>query len=396
MTAPVKFYWSGQAGAPACTGTAGALITLLDAILKDGYNTKSVASITQAAGVATVTTSTNHGLAVGDPQVISGAGQAGYNGEFAVKTIVDATHFTLAVDAATVTPATGTISTKIAPAGWTKAFTGTNLAVYQSADSGSTQIPLRIDDTNAQYSGITGYLSMSDVNTGTESWFAAYWKKSSSSDSVARPWVAVADGKTLHLFIGWNQTVGSTPMYSHYVFGDLASYVTSDAYAAMLCAHSANNPGTLGTDTGTLAAGNIGSALSTSAGVKVARSLFGSAASARYLRAISAAGGLSVGNNASGADSNSFGGVQIADNGLHFVPVLLTEYDAGATKYPLRGESRGHYHILENLPAVGVNGFTLLSGLAGLTGRTMLLLRTGAGSTPTDCREGIDITGPWQ
>jgi hypothetical protein len=236
---------------------------------------------------------------------------------------------------------------------------------------------------------------MSDVNTGTESWFAAYWKKSSSSDSVARPWVAVADSKTLHLFIGWNQTVGSTPMYSHYVFGDLSSYVTSDAYAAMLCGHSATNPATLGTDTGTLAACNLGSSLSTSVGVKVARSLYGTASSARYLRALSMAGGLSVGNNGSGADTNAFVGVQIADNGLHFVPVILPEYDAAATKYPLRGESRGHFHIIENLPAVGVNGYYLASGLAGLTGRTMLLVKIGAGSSPTECREAIDITGPW-
>ena len=395
MTAPVKFYWSGQPGAPALSGQAGTLITLLDAILKDGYNVKSVSSITQTAGVATVTTSTNHGLAVGDPQVISGASQAGYNGEFVIKTVPAVNQYTIAVDSGTVSPATGTISAKIAPAGWTKAYTGTNKEVYKSADTGSTQIPLRVDDSNAQYAAVTGYITMSDVDTGTESWFAAYWKKSSSSDSVARPWVAVADAKTLHLFVGWNQTVGATPMYSHYVFGDLASYVASDAYAAMLCAHSASGPSALGVDVGTLACGNIGSSLSTSVGVKVARSLYGTAASTRYLRAISSAGGLSVGNTASGADTNSFVGTQYADNGLHFVPVVLAEYDSVAAKYPLRGECRGLYHILENLPAVGVNGFTLLTGLTGLPGRTMLLIKTGAGTGPTDCREGVDLTGAW-
>ena len=388
----VKNFFSTDPGAPTCTGEAGSMVALLYAILSTGYNSKTV-TLAQTAGVATGTCS-NHNFRVGQVLLISGATPTAYNGEFTVLTVPTTSTFTFAIASGTASPATGTITAIVAAANWTRAFTAANKAVWQSAEVGASQLPLQVLDANAQYSTVTGFISMSDVDTGTESWHAGYWKKSSSSDNVQRPWVAVADGKTLHLFIGWNQIVGSTPMYSHYVFGDLASYVTSDAYAAMLCAHSASGPATLGTDVGTLAACNIGSTLSTSVGVKVARALTGAASSARYLRAISAAGGLSAGNFASGADANS-PAAQPADNSLGFVPVLLCEYDSALTKYMRRGDSRGHYHVTEYLQPVGVNGFTLYTGLTGLTGRSMLMVKTGAGATPTECREAIDITGPW-
>jgi hypothetical protein len=69
---------------------------------------KSVTALTQSNGIATATV-TSHGYSDGDPVTIAGANQAGYNG---LKNIsyVDANTFTFEVDAATVTPATGTIT----------------------------------------------------------------------------------------------------------------------------------------------------------------------------------------------------------------------------------------------------------------------------------------------
>lgn len=71
-------------------------------------NSVSVTSITLSGGVATVTTSTAHGLLDGDPVNISGADQSNYNGIFHA-TFVSATIFTIPVTAGTITPATGTI-----------------------------------------------------------------------------------------------------------------------------------------------------------------------------------------------------------------------------------------------------------------------------------------------
>ena len=388
----VRNYISTDTGAPTITGTAGSMCTFLTAILSTGYNSKTI-TITQTGGVATATCN-NHGFRALQVLLVSGATPSAYNGEMTVLSVPTANTFTFAVPAATASPATGTITAIVEGAGWNMPYSGTNKQVWKSAESGASGIPLRIDDSNAQYAALNSYITMSDVDTGSESWFAPYWKKSSTSDSTARPWVAIADGKTLHLFIGWNQTIGSYPIYSHYVFGDLASYVVGDVYQAMLCGHSASAPAGLGVDVGTLACGNWGSSLSTSVGVKVARALTGGASSTRYLRALSMAGALSVGNTASGADTTSASGTQPADNGVHFYPVSLGEYD-GLSKFPIRGDSRGHFHIIESSIAVGVNGFSLYPGPINLTGRTLLLIRTGAGTGPTDCREAIDLTGPW-
>lgn len=69
---------------------------------------KSVTTLTQVAGVATATVAA-HGYADGDPVLIAGANQSGYNGTVNIS-YVDANTFTYTVASATVTPATGTIT----------------------------------------------------------------------------------------------------------------------------------------------------------------------------------------------------------------------------------------------------------------------------------------------
>lgn len=71
-------------------------------------SSKSVTSITLDGTTATVTTSTAHGLADGDPVKISGANQSGYNGIWQIR-YVSTTIFTIEVAAGLTTPATGTI-----------------------------------------------------------------------------------------------------------------------------------------------------------------------------------------------------------------------------------------------------------------------------------------------
>ena len=70
----------------------------------------SVSSMTQAAGVATVNTATAHGYRAAETVPLAGAAQAGYVGDFPVLAVLSATAFTVAVDAGTATPATGTIT----------------------------------------------------------------------------------------------------------------------------------------------------------------------------------------------------------------------------------------------------------------------------------------------
>ena len=118
---------------------------MLDAVLVDGYNTVSVADIVRSGSTATVTTAANHGLSPGDSATIMGAEQADYNIE-AVVSVVDATHFTYTVANSPATPATGTITVKRSPAGFAKAFSGTNKAAYRSNDLSGSRPYLQVID----------------------------------------------------------------------------------------------------------------------------------------------------------------------------------------------------------------------------------------------------------
>lgn len=69
----------------------------------------SVSSLTQSAGVATCTTSTDHGLADDDWVYIEGANETEYNGVVQV-TVTGSTTFTYTVDSGATSPATGTIT----------------------------------------------------------------------------------------------------------------------------------------------------------------------------------------------------------------------------------------------------------------------------------------------
>ena len=90
----------------------------------------------------------------------------------------------------------------MAPLGWEKTFSGTNKAVYRSLDPTTNQFILRVDDTNAQYAAVTMYETMSNVDTGTGASVTKYWKKSSTSDTTARPWYAIGNKKSHILLNG--------------------------------------------------------------------------------------------------------------------------------------------------------------------------------------------------
>lgn len=74
----------------------------------------AVTSVTRSAAVATVTTTTAHGLKTGDVVTLAGAAQAEYNLTVDV-TVLSTTQFTFPVSGSPVTPATGTIT--VTPSG---------------------------------------------------------------------------------------------------------------------------------------------------------------------------------------------------------------------------------------------------------------------------------------
>ena len=174
----VKLFRSTDAGAPTIGAAAGSLIAALDACLVTGYGAVTVNTLSVVSGVATTIVSAGHGLTMagstGPVMRIAGATPSGLNGDWRV-TVVNSTTFTFATTAADGT-ASGTITAQRAPAGWEKAFSGTNLAAYRSTDLAATGCYLRVNDpagSGGTYKAYaTGYATMSDIDTGTDSFIS--------------------------------------------------------------------------------------------------------------------------------------------------------------------------------------------------------------------------------
>jgi hypothetical protein len=84
---------SSQVGAPVLSGSAGALRAVIKACLVDGFGAGSVASITVAAGVATVAFSGSHPYRVGSVIQIAGAATNYATAATCVKRVQRYTHF---------------------------------------------------------------------------------------------------------------------------------------------------------------------------------------------------------------------------------------------------------------------------------------------------------------
>lgn len=238
MSNPVAVHWfdSTMAGVPALSGTAGTLINVLDACLIDGFNLVTLASVVVASGVATATL-TGHGFLDHTVVLIAGATPSGLNGEQRIARI-DANTFTWDATGISDQTATGTITAKMAPVGWSQAYSDTNKAVYARTDLAATAMVLRVDDTPAQYPTLILYESMSTVDAGTgpaPTSGSLYTAKSSTANSTARPWRLIADDRALYLFIDAG-SLGSGFRSGLFV-GDLNTYVGADAYHAALIAH---------------------------------------------------------------------------------------------------------------------------------------------------------------
>ncbi len=347
----IQFFHSAQSGAPVNAGTAGYGISLLDACLVTGFGSKNVSSITVAANVATVTTVTAHGFAVDEAVLIAGANESVFNGTFRVLSAPSSTTLTFALTTA-LTEATGTITVKMAPLGWEKVYTGTNKAAYRSQDVTGTRLYLRADDTNAQYLTVTMYETMSDIDTGTGG-TTLYWKKSSTSDTTARPWQLIGNGSVFYWFSDWNASYPLKP--NGYVFGDFPSVKAGDAYRCLLIGHSVNNP-----DYAYICHFHIARGTANTDGQRIARSYSQLGAAVAFYKEC-----------ASNNSTMGYGSATLypsgADNGLHLVPVHV--FEGGTNAY--RGRMPGLFVPIENTQGV----FPALDRTVTVDGKRYLAMR---------------------
>lgn len=393
----IKVYTNLDQGAPTLTGQLGTLLTVLQAVLVDGYGSVPVASINRSGSLVTVVTAAGHGLAPEVMTVIAGAAQADYNGEHQV-TVVDPTTFTYNIAATPTTPATGTITAKRAPAGFATAYTGSNKSVYRSNDLSGTRKYLQVIDDGAGSSAgnleavVRGFDTMSSTNLGTGAFpsigllpLGYIVRKSNSNDSTSRPWTIITDGLLFYFWVQPDQPSSggvTNPQYTHSLcFGDAVSYKVGDTSHCVIGASMQQNYPYPTAGIGVMNSGFTGPTEISTASLTMAKDVTETAEAKAY--------NLVGGNN----NVVPSGNVRIqypnaADNGLYITAIQLLQSSPTA----LRGVMPGIYESLHG-PYTHRGGDTL-SNVTGLAGRKLRWMP--AYNSSQIGGHFIDVTGPWR
>lgn len=395
-------------GAPVLNGVAGSIAALLRACLQNGYNVQSPTSVVVSAGVATATYASAHGYSTNRVILVAGAGTSAVNGK---KRVISITTNALTFDAEGVADGAvaGTITTKMAPLGFTEIFTGTNLAAFKSDDTaGLSRSVLRIDDTATTYARVISYESMADINTGTgpmptatQLSGGAYIVKSTTANATDRPWILVGDGRLFYL---WTYPGTSTGRKTLFCWGEAISLRASDAFATVVAGFNSSATGTAYYDIGLSAPGDTGSTLTASSlmgnistsiatvltqrGVdQLSPSVLTSAFS---VVAVAAGGskpmsGASTAINTSAYPSEVCGGFILFQVGFH--------KHRQAVPSEMRGWFPGLFHSAHNLAVMEMSE---VSGVASAPGRVFIVVPVTDGSNLTDGRVALDMIGPWR
>lgn len=390
-TKKTKSFDSGMVGASALSGTAGALIAILNDVLVTGFGLQTASSVVVASGIATATFATAHPYRVDTVALIAGATPSGLNGEKRILAVVSDKIVTFDATGITDGTATGTITSKVAPAGWTKVFTGTNLAAYKSASVEGTGCYLRVDDTGTTVARVRGYETMSDVNTGTGPFptvaqFAAsglWWSKSNAASGAVRPWRIVADDRGVYFF---PKPADTTYENQGNYFGDFLSLKSGDPYACLLRANSADRSAAVG--------GSFGDDLLMADGAQAYDGAY-------VTRAANTLGGaqkvattpvMTVGlANAHVTGSVGMGYPLAADNGLMLTPAMV---------HGAQG-ARGYMPGIFYSPQIVNTAFStgdVVPGSGDMAGKKVMAVRLGnLVTTPAQCgMVFVDITSDWR
>ena len=378
---------SSQPGAPVLSGTAGALRTLLKACLVDGFGAGAVATLTVSGGIATATYAGAHPFKVGYVAQFAGATPAGLNGN---KVILSATgtSVTFAAPGVPDGAATGTITSKAAPAGWQELFAGalTNVIALKPSVVEATGCVLRVDDTGTINARVRAYEAMSDISTGVgmtplESQAAGglWWPKSATANATARAWILVADARGFYLAVA----PAGGDRYTLLFAGDIASLKSGDAYGYLLTGNQGDQ-----TKASSVPDGCVGySHRSARTGAYLVRAYtaIGQSTAAQRLGAHHNGSTADVYAGTAGYSLGAY--PNGANNGL--LTGALELHAAG-----LRGTLPGLLHPVQDCGSSFATGATV-DGTDDLAGRRLLAIRTGPPAGGTVGTVFIDTTGNW-
>lgn len=390
MDTSVKYFHSGMTGAPVMNGTAGSLLAVLDACLVNGFGLKTVNSLVVSNNVATATISTGHSAEVDTVVEIAGATPAGLNGQWKV-TAVNGNNVSWETSGVANQTATGTISLKLAGAGWVKEFSGANLGAYRSPNILGTRMYLRVDDTATTFARVIGYETMSDINTGTGLFPTTtqlngglYWSKSGAADSTRREWMLIADDRMFYFARAHRSD--HPEGYETGAFGDFIPTKSGDAYACVINGTSANNvsvpyhPDIYW----------VGNSNAVSGGVYAPKSYTGIGASVQMGKNFPLIT-FNGGDNHSGYVNGGLTFPNPEDGGLYVVPHYLLEFNPNS----VRGVSPGFYCSPQRFNSTVLPARETVTGVTALPGKkfkVITCLFTPLIGTPCF----VDITGPWR
>ena len=385
----VKTFSSSDPGAMILSGTPGAMRDILKACLVDGPSPGAVQSPTMTAGIAPATYATAHWFVTAHFALFAGATPAGLNGEKRILSTPTSNICTFAAPGVADGTATGTITSRLAPAGWAELFAGTvtNVSVFRSPDVLGTQMSLWVNDTGTTVARVIGYEQMTSASVGTGLFPSAaqisgggYWPKSNAASTAARPWVLIADSRTFYLHV----CPFSDPGGVTYAFGDgVATRPGGDPFACFLAS-------SFQTNLPSMSLGGIDTVAHLS--VAMPRAFTGLGSSSLH------AGYPYIGNNAAVSGTDVFLGEfpSPIDGGLR----LSGRFLAVPGSSP-RCDVPGLYHVPQSGVFVSFNRTDTVLGTGALAGRKLMALNTTnalstASTTANTGASFVDITGPWR
>ncbi|MDO6671217.1 hypothetical protein [Cobetia amphilecti] len=250
---PVKWFSSDMGGAPVLSDqTPGEMIALMKACLSTGFNLVPIDGMEfdSGTGLATVNLSTGHGFLPWQVIEISGADQAGYNGEHRVVS-VGTGWLTFAPDAApSAGAATGdSMEIKASPSkSWE--FIHEDAATYQASfrstmPDATDHVVIMTDDdpTNSDVTSTADcvnmtvaeiYNDLSDYQESISQWWPAshrYWNESYAVRSYGRKdWTLITNGKLIYLALSY----GASGKRAIFVLGNFDSVRPADAHHFIL------------------------------------------------------------------------------------------------------------------------------------------------------------------
>lgn len=388
----VRIFKNTDVGAPAIQNAAGQLIAVLDACLVNGFAARTC-TITRSGAVATVH-QVAHGYEKNNRVLVAGAVETEYNGDVAVASVIDVDNFTYAVAGSPATPATGTINANKSGAGWTKAFSGTNLAAYKQPAAGTNPLYLRVDDTLTTYATARGYEAMSGISAGTGDFPTAAQRATpvaipKSTGAVNAPWILAVSGGTFWFWCNMNQSADGAGAWP-FGFGDFTSYKAGDVWNKFIMGGGWTGAAiTLAVANGWFQTLNGTMSNATLADHYLARSYTQNGGSLPFHKtsdASKAMGQLCLGGNAA---NSAMAYPSPADSGLYLAPVFV--YEPG-TQSVLRGEFPGLWNPLHMLP---LNTYDTFSGVVNLAGREFVALKMLGNSGAAISEMFLETTDTW-